>query len=508
MANTSICQDFDEIPSHFVRRHELKAFDDTKAGVRGLVEAGVTKVPRIFITPSDGIDNWVNSNDGLDFKIPVIDLKVINIGKGFATRKEVIDEVRLAAETWGFFQVVNHGIPVDVLNGMLERVRRFHEEPKEERSKFYTRDLNKKVVYNSNFDLFQAPSTNWRDTLICRIAPDSLNLDELPTAFRDVIMEYSKHIMNLGILLSELLSEALGLDHNHLKDIGCLEGLSILFHYYPACPQPELTLGTSKHADNDFFTVLLQDQIGGLQVLHQGRWIDLPPVQGGIVINVGDLLQASVFELIEPMFHNCFRLNELLVAFLGIRRCAINESSNDTEPPAHKRVPPSRRLVENISTNTSNAIFFPKSTSVIESCTTPKMIRATPKVVEEEEEGGGHGGGLTALDLVAIRVTSFVTTSKPQDPWACRGSRLNLISNDKFKSSEHRVLANHIGPRMSVAAFFTTGFHPSTRIYGPIKELLSEENPPRYRETSVKEYIAHFNQKGLDGTSALTYFRL
>ncbi|KAK9156828.1 hypothetical protein Scep_003402 [Stephania cephalantha] len=64
-----------------------------------------------------------------------------------------------------------------------------------------------------------------------------------------------------------------------------------------------------------------------------------------------------------------------------------------------------------------------------ESCTTPKMIRATPKVVEEEEEGGGHGGGLTVVDLVAIRVTSFVTTSKPQDPWACGGSRLNVMES-------------------------------------------------------------------------------
>ncbi|KAK9150712.1 hypothetical protein Syun_009021 [Stephania yunnanensis] len=295
MANASILQVlFDEIPPDYDRKQELKAFDDTKEGVRGLEEAGVTKIPRMFYTPPDGIDIRILnlSDDDEAFKIPVIDLGGINMGNNFARRKIVIDEVRHAAETWGFFQIVNHGIPLNMIDGIHERVRRFSEEPKEERSKFYTRDLTKKVVYNCNFDLFRAPSANWRDTLSFMIAPDSVTLEELPPAFRDVAMEYLKHIMNLGIELSELLSEALGLDRNHLKEIGCLEGLFLAFHYYPPCPQPELTLGASKHADDAFFTILLQDQIGGLQVLHQSQWIDIPPVRGGLVINVGDLLQA------------------------------------------------------------------------------------------------------------------------------------------------------------------------------------------------------------------------
>ncbi|KAH7858718.1 hypothetical protein Vadar_027137 [Vaccinium darrowii] len=83
-----------------------------------------------------------------------------------------------------------------------------------------------------------------------------------------------------------------------------------------------------------------------------------------------------------------------------------------------------------------------------------------------------------------------------------------LVSNDKFKSIEHRVLANRVGPRVSLASFFTTGRMVTSKVYGPIKELLSEENQPKYRETTTIEYSTYLADKGLGGTSALLNFRL
>lgn len=93
----------------------------------------------------------------------------------------------------------------------------------------------------------------------------------------------------------ELLSEALGLNSSYLKDRDCAEGIFHLSHYYPPCLEPELTFGLSAHSDSSFLTVLLQDQLGGLQVFHENQWVDVAPIPGALVINIGDLMQVNYF---------------------------------------------------------------------------------------------------------------------------------------------------------------------------------------------------------------------
>lgn len=108
-------------------------------------------------------------------------------------------------------------------------------------------------------------------------------------------MEYSERAHKLGVTLFVLLSEALGLQPDHLIAMDCAKRHLLVGHYYPPCPEPELTIGTEKHSDFDFITILLQDSISALQFLSKNQWIDVPPMPGALVVNVGDFLQARLY---------------------------------------------------------------------------------------------------------------------------------------------------------------------------------------------------------------------
>ncbi|KAL3517106.1 hypothetical protein ACH5RR_024008 [Cinchona calisaya] len=353
---------------------ELKEFDDTKVGVRGLVDSGVSKIPKIFICPPEKItknsDNTINSPLP---QIPIINLE--GFGQIPSRRAEIVGEIRQALETWGFFQMVNHGIPTNVLNNLLRSTREFHEQPKEIRMEFYSRDKTKKVKYYSTGDLYHTKTAQWRDTLSCDFDDATkIGLENFPEICRNEIGDYINRVNGLKNVLSELLSEALGLSSNHLASLECFEIQRLLCHYYPPCPEPDLTIGIMKHSDPYILTILLQDNIGGLQIFHNNQWLDVTPVEGSLLVNGGDLLQ--------------------------------------------------------------------------------------------------------------------------------------LITNDKFKSVEHRVIATKLGPRISAACFIYPSSKNQSKSYGPVKELLSDKNLPIYRETSFLEYIVYFASKGLDGVKALPHFHL
>ncbi|ESR33701.1 1-aminocyclopropane-1-carboxylate oxidase [Citrus sinensis] len=100
---------------------------------------------------------------------------------------------------------------------------------------------------------------------------DFSNPEDLPEACREIMIAYNNLMWKIGDTLFELLSEALGLDPNYLKDIGCVEEMTIGNGYYPEYPQPELSIGITTHSDPEFVTVLIQDQIGGLKVFHEDQ---------------------------------------------------------------------------------------------------------------------------------------------------------------------------------------------------------------------------------------------
>ncbi|KAJ4981711.1 hypothetical protein NE237_032548 [Protea cynaroides] len=61
---------------------------------------------------------------------------------------------------------------------------------------------------------------------------------------------------------------------------------------YPPCPLPWKVFGLMPHTDSDFLTILYQDQVGGLQLVKDGRWVTVKPNPEALIVNIGDLFQA------------------------------------------------------------------------------------------------------------------------------------------------------------------------------------------------------------------------
>jgi 2,4-dihydroxy-1,4-benzoxazin-3-one-glucoside dioxygenase len=81
---------------------------------------------------------------------------------------------------------------------------------------------------------------------------------------------------------------------------------------------------------------------------------------------------------------------------------------------------------------------------------------------------------------------------------------VQLVSNDQFRSVEHRVLANKSKDtaRVSVASFFNADITSSTTLYSPITD---GRNPPIYRSVTFRDFMATFKSIGLDGRSLDNY---
>ncbi|XP_050368650.1 deacetoxyvindoline 4-hydroxylase-like [Argentina anserina] len=265
---------------------QLKAFDESKAGVKGIVDVGIIKVPEIFIHLPI-VHSQVTETE---FSIPVVDLADAAIGMG--RHAEVIDGVRQAAETVGLFQVVNHEIPKRVLDEMLQAMRAFHELLKEVKAEYYSTDIKRKVSFVGSHKLARSSSRHsWRDSLTCDMSSGPLYPQELPEVCRDITLEYSKFAHKLSVRLFKLLSEGLGLKPDHLIGLDCANGHLVAGNYYPPCPEPELTIDSGEHRDVFFLTILLQDNITALQLLYKNQWIDVPPIPGALVVIIGDFLQ-------------------------------------------------------------------------------------------------------------------------------------------------------------------------------------------------------------------------
>ena len=106
-----------------------------------------------------------------------------------------------------------------------------------------------------------------------------------------------------------LMLDSLGITKEDLK-WACSKGpfkepcAALQLNSYPSCPDPDRAMGLAPHTDSTLLTILYQNNISGLQVYRDGAgWVTVPPVPGGLVINVGDLFHILSNGLYPSVLH-------------------------------------------------------------------------------------------------------------------------------------------------------------------------------------------------------------
>ncbi|XP_038689857.1 protein SRG1-like [Tripterygium wilfordii] len=258
--------------------------------VQELVKVPELNVPPRYIRPNQ--DPPIISNGDSAPEIPVIDLQSLFSSQSVDAE---LAKLHFACKDWGFFQLVNHGVSSSLLEKMKAEVQDFFNLPMEEKKKFwqYPGEIE---GFGQAFVVSEDQKLDWGDLFFMLTQPAHLRkshlFPKLPVPFRETLEMYSTEVKNLTSTILGQMAKALNIKVEEMKEIFGDVRQSMRMNYYPPCPQPEQVIGLTPHSDATGLTILLQvNDVEGLQIKKDGRWVTVKPVPDAIVVNIGDVLE-------------------------------------------------------------------------------------------------------------------------------------------------------------------------------------------------------------------------
>lgn len=218
-----------------------------------------------------------------------------------------LQKLHFACKEWGFFQLINHGVSISLLERVKLGIKDFFDLPMEEKNKF-GQEPGDVEGYGQAFVTSEEQKLDWADMFYMVMRPKNLRkpqyFPKLPTPIREALDEYSAELEALGHKILAQMAKALGMK---FEDISVLfeQGFqSMRLNYYPPCPQPELVIGLCSHSDPVGITILLQiSEIEGLQIKKDGAWVPVVPLPNAFIVNVGDILEIMSNEMYKSIEH-------------------------------------------------------------------------------------------------------------------------------------------------------------------------------------------------------------
>lgn len=254
--------------------------------------------------PDLDLDKAPVAGRGVD-GVPVIDIGDLVAG-GRGPELASIRAIADAAAGWGFFQVVNHGIDPGQIEQVWAETQEFFAQPISAKESILRNRENPWGYYNNELTKNQRDRKEVFDYSDDGRDPVYESENRWPAhsdTFRSVLSDYRDETASLSLTLLEGMCAGLGLSPDFLNKHFTPQHTGFTrLNYYPVddplaeradvTQLPEADLGIHHHTDAGALTVLLQDDVGGLQVYNEGLWYDVPAVDGALVINTGDMMQV------------------------------------------------------------------------------------------------------------------------------------------------------------------------------------------------------------------------
>jgi len=286
-----------------------------------------------------------HSTEAPQFTVPAVDISAYTLGGSDAERVEVARQMDEACATVGFVQILGHAIPSTVTGGLAAAVDDFFSLSMEEKKKYLapgnrgysapkseslslSLGLESASRMNDFFEAFNigAEARSFPDL---DLSEEDYGLNVWPQVpdFRERVEAYNGHAARVARTLTRIFADALGEAPDFFTPLTD-HSVDVLRMNNYALPEGTVDLdgdltGMGEHTDFGLVTVLWADRVDGLQVLGaDGTWHDVQPIEGGLLVNLGDLTARltndrwmSTLHRVKPPIVNGRILRRRSVAF-------------------------------------------------------------------------------------------------------------------------------------------------------------------------------------------------
>ncbi|MGW6707380.1 isopenicillin N synthase family dioxygenase [Streptomyces sp. NPDC054956] len=239
--------------------------------------------------------------------LPVLDLSQADDP---ALRDSFRKQLHAAARDSGFLHLTGHGVSAAETARILELTRAFFALPEADRLAVSNLNSPHFRGYTRIGHELTGGASDWRDQLDVGaerpapvVGPDDpayLWLEgpnQWPAALpelRDAVLGWQSRLAAVAHRLLQELLASIGAPSDFFDEaFADRPHLHTKLIRYPGSAPSGADQGVGAHKDYGFLTLLLQDSVGGLQVVRDGGFLDVPPLPGAFVVNLGELLEIA-----------------------------------------------------------------------------------------------------------------------------------------------------------------------------------------------------------------------